>query len=201
MADVAYCTFRIECSDGKKLVQALIENNNINGDIDDIDEGGADNVSLELEDIYTGYGTDSMSSWGDDYVEFIGGCREEAYFSDDDLSILKDVCAENGIELTKVSSRWYDEFSTKMGAQVWPVPDWLMEYRKEAYKDGFAYAYTDESEDAIIANEDEEEIEGVVFDPCSDGILMLLDALETGENVFQKRCRSSIHAVSALTSP
>ena len=30
------------------------------------------------------------------------------------------------------------------------------------------------------------EIDGVVFDPCSDGMYLLLEALETGEDVFPK---------------
>jgi len=192
MANIADLTLYIKTSDPQKLAEALVKSGHIEGDTSELLEDGEGECDLTLDRICTGYSIGSNVSIGhqnEDEIIVTGGVKWEGWFSSDDIAILKKLCEEAGIELKQVSCRWYDETFKNMGAQVWPLPDWIMKEEDDAYKDGFAYAYPDEDfEDSVnIPDDNEFTLNGMevdVYEFAESSTERLLNALLTGENTF-----------------
>lgn len=188
MANIAYVQFSIKSSDPEKLLKALIDKGHVDGDIDGLLEYCEGEADFELEQAYTGYSSCGYISAGgiEGEIRLSGGMRWEGWFSSDDIAILKQICQENDIELKEVTSYWYDETLVNMGAQTWPVPDWIMNDEKtHAYKDGFAFAYPDEDYEDRVVIPDEETLEeefGSADEFGETATRLMLEALKTGEN-------------------
>lgn len=181
MANIAYVTFTVECSDAERLIKALIEKELIQ-DIDGNIEGGEFAGCLILDTFTTGYNCICNISYSCEEIVFEGGAKSEGWFSSDDLDMLKEVCAANDIELSRVESKWHDEFMEYFGVQAWPIPKWIIDKDPNAYADGFAYAHPNEDyEDSIAFNEDDDEdYDRYVF--AEEFCQMLLEAMMTGKD-------------------
>lgn len=190
MANIAYVTFSIKSSSPKALVKALAERGHIKGNVAEVLENGEGEADFELERACTGYSLDGCITIDGEELFLSGGMKWEGWFSTVDIGILKKVCEEEDIELKEVSCYWYDETLTKMGAQAWPVPEWIMQDEDaHAYKDGFAYAYPDEDYDDSVQMPDEETLEQTFSTEeefCENVAVKILEALKTGENPFSE---------------
>ena len=190
MANIAYVHFNIKSSDSEKLLRGLIDQGHIEGDTDELLENGEGEADIALNDFWTGYSDSGYIFYDKEEIMLSGQMKWEGWFSTDDIAILKEICQENDIELKEVTSYWYDETCVNMGAQTWPVPEWIMNDEKaHAYKDGFAYAYPDNDyEDKVVIPEQDilDEKFGSVDEFCDTATKLMLEALKTGENPFDE---------------